>query len=54
MQHTLEIPLEAPSLREQETLHSRALQDFIIKPLPSRTGDVDVFPKTEKQAKRLR
>ena len=55
VQHTLETLLEAPCPGEPETLHTRALQDhFFIRPLPSMTGYVADFPKTEKQAQRLR
>ena len=42
---------EAPGSGEQETLHSRALQDvFFIRPSISTARDIEDFPKTEKQA----
>ena len=44
----------AQGLRKQDTLHCQALQDFFIKPLPSRTEDVADFPNTQKKAQKLR
>lgn len=40
---------EVPSSGEQGTLYCRALQDFFIRPLLSRAGEVADFTNTEKQ-----
>ena len=54
MQHTLEAQLEASGLGEEGILPGRAVEDLsFIGLLCSKTGDIDVYPKTQKQAQRF-